>query len=391
MDQMKKKTTIIGVGNCGSQIALLAEKLYSPLFDCVYINTSEADLSMVQCATEELKFKIGDDEVEGSAKNRSKMKEYLQENFASIIGNDNFQQAIADKQYCFIISSTAGGTGSGSAPILTEFMSQMFPDTEFVLVAVLPQLGASLMEQGNTAEYLKELYEVLDKDITYMIYDNETVANMPATKALEALNREVVEDIRVLTGVDSYATPFESIDDADMASIVGTPGRLMVVRLKSGLSAKAMEDADLDEMIIKAIKHSKHAETDRNKQVTRWGLITYFTDAVNDLYCPTLSKLQDFIGTPVERFNHNAINPGREDQNFLYLIASGLSPINDRATKISERIEQLQTALAGDDATSYVLSGDASYEAVMARRKEEKRKASGAEIDADSIFQKFMK
>ena len=386
---MDKKVAIIGIGNCGSQIAAVAEKSYDTLFDCVYINTSEADLSMIN-TERNLKFKIGEEEVEGSAKNRSRMKEYLKGSFASIINDERFQEAIAGKKYCFIISSTAGGTGSGAAPIMMDFMERMFPDTNFVLVLVLPQLQASLMEQGNSGEYLKELYEVLDKSTTYMVYDNETVAGMPATKALEEVNREVVEDLRVLTGIDCYPTPFESIDEADMESIISTPGRLMVVRLNRGLTAKMMEDADLDEVIIKAIKKSKHAETDRNKQVTRWGVITFFTDAVNSLYSASHSKLRDFLGTPVEQFNHNAINEGREDQNFLYLIASGLSPINDRALRINERIEDLQKALASDDASKYVLSGgEATYEAVMSRRKAERRKEAGGEIDAEAIFNKF--
>lgn len=389
MDKLEKKVAIIGIGNCGSQIAYTAEKMYGTLFDCVYINTSATDLNMVQ-SQNALKFKIGDDDVGGSAKDRSKMKEYLRASLGEIMNDERFQDTINDKKYCFVVSSTAGGTGSGAAPVTLEFLKRLFPDVNFILVLVLPQLKASLMEQGNAGEYLKELYEVLDKSTTYMVYDNETVSNLPATKALEEVNREVVEDMRVITGVDCYPTPYESIDEADMESIVSTPGRLMVVRINKGLTAKAMEDADLDDVIIKAIKKSKHAETDRNKQVTRWGIVTFFTEQVNNLYSPNLEKLQEFLGIPVERFNHNAINEGREDQNFLYLIASGLSPINDRAIKINERIEELQQALAGDDASRYVLSGgDATYSAVLARRQEERRKGVDEEINADDIFAKF--
>ena len=77
---MSKKVAIIGVGNCGSQVANLAEKKYGTLFDCIYINTSETDLSMVLTDNDDLKFKIGNkDEVEGSGKNRSKMKKYLKD------------------------------------------------------------------------------------------------------------------------------------------------------------------------------------------------------------------------------------------------------------------------------------------------------------------------
>lgn len=389
---MEKKIAIIGVGNCGSQVALLAQKKYPELFDCIYINTSEADLSMVK-STDGLKFKIGKkDEVEGSGKNRTKMKEYLQEAINDILVNQALQDAIVSKKYVFIISSAAGGTGSGAAPVLMEIMRMMFPDTNFIIVTVLPQISASLMEQGNALEFLNELYDVLGESTTYMVYDNENTADLPPTHALEVINENIVEDLRVLSGVDNYATPYESIDEADMESIITTPGRLLVARLNSKLTEKNMEDNNLDEMIIKNIKQSAHTETDRNKKVIRWGIITYFTDAVNKLYTSELSKLADFIGTPIERFNHNAINDKNESLNFLYMIASGLSPINDRVVKITERIDVLKKALANDDSSRYILAGDSvSYDVLEARRRADKRANVPEVINPADVFKKFMK
>lgn len=389
---MEKKIAIIGVGNCGSQVALLAEKKYSELFDCIYINTSESDLAMVKSA-DALKFKIGKkDEVEGSGKNRTKMKEYLMADINRILTDTNLQDMIIDKKYVFIVSSAAGGTGSGAAPVLMEILRQMFPDTNFILITVLPQISSSLMEQGNALEFLTELYDVLGDSTTYMVYDNENTADLPPTKALEVINENIVEDLRILTGVDNYATPYESIDEADMESIITTPGRLLVVRLNNKLTEKTMEDNNLDEMIIKSIKQSAHAETDRNKKVVRWGIITYFTDAVNKLYTSNLDKLIEFIGTPIERFNHNAINPNQESQNFLYVIASGLSPINDRVSKITDRINELKNALASDESSKYILSGEgASYDVMEARRKADKRANAPEEVNPTDIFKKFMK
>lgn len=389
---MEKKIAIIGVGNCGSQVALLAQNKYPDLFDCVYVNTSESDLAMVNCE-DALKFKIGKkDEVEGSGKNRTKMKEYLQADITNILTDERLQDTISSKKYTFIISSAAGGTGSGAAPVLMEILRQMFPDTNFIIVTVLPQIEASLMEQGNALEYLNELYDVLGESTTYMIYDNENTSDLPPTKALEVINENIVEDLRVLSGVDNYPTPYESIDDADLESIITTPGRLLVVRLNNKLTEKSMEDNNLDEMIIKGIKQSAHAETDRNKKVIRWGIITYFTDSVNKLYTSELRKLSDFIGTPIERFNHNAINKNNESLNFLYMIAAGLSPINDRVVKITDRIEELKKALATDDSSKYILSGDgASYDILESRRKADKKANTPEEINPADIFKKFMK
>ena len=388
----EKKVAIIGVGNCGSQVAYLAEKKYPTLFDCIYINTSEADLSMVH-SEDSLKFKIGEkDEVEGSGKNRSKMKEYLKADINRIMGDKDLQNCVVEKKYAYIITSAAGGTGSGAAPILFEIMRKMFPDTNFILVTVLEKLGASLMEHGNSLEFLNELYDVLGNDATYMVYDNESTADLPATVGLTTVNENIVEDLRILTGIDNYATPYESIDEADLESIITTPGRLLVARLTENLTEKNMEDSNLDEMIIKSIKKSCQCETDRNKKVVRWGIITFFTEAVNKLYSADLKGLIDFIGTPIERFNHNAINNGNEKLNFMYVIASGLSPINDRVNKITERIEELKASLAHDESSKYVLSGEgASYDVMAERKKQQKRASQPEAIDTNDIFSKFMK
>lgn len=390
---MNKSAVIIGIGNCGSQVANLAEKTYPELFDTIYINSSDADLAMVKTGHNDLKFKIGDrEEIEGSGKNRTKMKEYLKEDINEILSNEALQECIVEKKYCFIVTSAAGGTGSGAAPVLMEIMRQLFPDTNFILISVLPQLSASLMEQGNALEFLNELYEVLGNDTTYMIYDNESTAGLPPTQALEEVNKSIVEDLKVLTGVDNYPTPYESIDEADMESIITTPGRLLVVRVNKMLTEKDMEDNNLDDVIIKAIKKSAHTETDRNKKVVRWGIITYFTDPVNKLYSPALEGLINFLGTPVERFNHNAINDKSENLNFLYMIASGLSPINDRVKKITDRIDELKNALAKDESSKYILSGEgASYDVMAERKKADKRARQATEVNPAAIFDKFMK
>lgn len=389
--KMDKKTVVIGIGNCGSQVADLAGKKYSEIFDTICINTSDADLSQVSVSN--LKFKIGEnDEVEGSGKNRMKMKQYLQADIAKILKDESLQECMSTKKYAFVVVSAAGGTGSGAGPVLVDFMQHMFPETNFILVGVLPQINASLMEQGNALEFLNELYEILGESTTYMVYDNESVADQPPTVGLTRVNEEIVEDIRVLTGVDNFSTPYESIDAADMESIITTPGRLLVTRITKGITEKKMEDGNIDDMIIKSIKQSKHAETDRNKRVIRWGIITFFTEAVNKLYTNDFEKLREFIGTPVERFNHNAINEGKEELNFIYMIAAGLSPINDRVTKIKERIEELKNALASDSTAKYINDSEGvSYNVMEERKKLDKKAKADEDFHGSDIFKKYMK
>jgi hypothetical protein len=387
---MKKQIGLIGIGNCGSIVSNLGVKKYGDLFDAIYINTSDSDLSMID-ANDSIKFKVGTkEEVEGSGKNRNKMKKHIKEYMKAIIENNEFRAMLGGKKYIFVISSTAGGTGSGAAPMLLDVLRNYYHETYFILVAVLPQIGASLMEQGNSLEYLNELYTDLGDKTTYMIYDNETTSDKSPTEGLDIVNDNIIEDLKVLSGVDNYPTPYESIDQGDLESIITTPGRLLVAKVNKGITEKVVEDIELDDLVIKTIKQSCHTETDRNKKVVRWGITTYFTEAVNRLYTNSFDKLIDFIGTPIERFNHNVINPGAENLNFLHLIASGMSPVNDRVKRITDRIEELKNALAGDDTNKYILAGeDMSYNGILSRKEEERN--SSADFNMDSIMKKFMK
>ena len=78
--------------------------------------------------------------------------------------------------------------------------------------------------------------------------------------------------------------------------------------------------------------------------------------------------------------------------NFFYLIASGMSPINDRVKKITDRIEELENALAKDDTDKFILSGEgASYDVMEARRKADRKNRAQQEVSPEDIFKKFRK
>ena len=269
----------------------------------------------------------------------------------------------------------------------------MFPDTYFIIVDVLQKEKASLMELGNSLEFHDELYNILGNDISYMVYDNQQTADLPVTESLTVVNENIVEDLRVLTMVDNYPTPYESIDEGDLEAILTTPGRIIVTRMKNGITEKTLEDNDINDLLIKNIKRSCHCETDRNKKGGRWGIITYFNDAVNKLYSPDFTKLEEFIGTPIEVFNHNAINKGNDDMNFMYLIASGLSPINDRISKIKNRVEELSAALPEAGSNKYILSAEdgVSYSVMEERKKQIRRDNQPASINIGDAFAKFNK
>ena len=69
-----------------------------------------------------------------------------------------------------------------------------------------------------------------------------------------------------------------------------------------------------------------------------------------------------------------------------------MSPINDRVKKITERIEELEHALAKEDADKFVMSGEgASYNVMEERRKEDRRNRAQKTVSTSDIFNRFRK
>jgi len=392
MSGIVKRIAIIGIGNAGSQVALLAEQRCGDLIDTAFINSSDADLAMVNESRSEFKFKIGEGTIEGSGKNRSKTKQYLLADIRKIVFNEEFMDMINDKTYVFVISSTAGGTGSGASPVMLDILRSAFLDVKFIMVQIHPNMETSSVgELGNAREYLDEFYRGLE-GVAYMAYDNGTADHPSPTRSLVEINEAIVEDIRLISGCDNFPTKYDSIDEGDFETIIGTEGRIIVVRITKGLTEKIMEDTPIDDIIIRAIKRSKHAEINRDKTCKYWGIITYFTEDVNKLYDARLEKLQDFLGSPKgKRFNHNAVNTNNESMNFLYFIASGLSPINDHVQKMDERVEALKLNLAKSKPGEYVDSSENnSYDTIIEREKFERRDGKeNTTMDIIGIFKKY--
>ena len=325
---------IIGIGNAGNQVAVVGLNKYS--IPAIAINSSEKDLETVQDSV--TRILIGDHR--GAGKDRRDAKKFLKERITNMMQSEEIQKFMA-RDIIFIISSTGGGTGSGIVPILSEILKQSFPDVMIVVVGILPTIIEALSTQANTLEYLEELYSA-DLKQTYMMYDNDRFSKLPTHEMMRKINESIVDDINVLRGTYQTPTPFSSIDEKDASKIIGTPDRLIVASVKD-IKEKDLDDTTIDEMLIKEFKQNAHAEMQRDGRIHRIGVISNLNERLNSSFNSHLPKLQEFIGMPVEEFEHISINDDPHIQNNVFVVVSGLSKINDRIRRIKERIEEINS------------------------------------------------
>lgn len=379
--------SIIGMGNTGNQVASLAsEELKIP---AMAINSSEKDLESVSESIPKKLISSREGKSQGAGKNRKLAKEYLKDSVMSLLSDEDTQNFIGNSDVLFIVSSTGGGTGSGTALVLSKIVSQMFAGTTKVItIGVLPVMSEALSAHVNTLEYLNELYSALDNS-TYMLYDNDRYSNLPSYKMMEKVNHEIVKDIDVLRCTYNYSTPYDSIDEQDMKRLISFPGRLAVARLED-IKERDLDEQTIEDLLIKKIKTFPHVEMQRDQKITATGVIANLSDVVFDEFDNHIPKVVEFIGSPDHDFNHISRNEDRKMPNNVFLIMSGLSAVNDRILKLTDRIDEIEEKQKIREEEAAIDASEIKGLSDQISSKDgEKKSEAKSSVDLESIFDEF--
>ena len=123
---------IIGIGNTGNQIAALAKNELG--IKVLAINSSEKDLDTLPNDIPKKIIKEKEGLSRGAGKDRSLAKKYLKDTIMELMKDKEFTELVGELDIVFVISSTGGGTGSGTAPLLANIISSTFVDTKTILI-----------------------------------------------------------------------------------------------------------------------------------------------------------------------------------------------------------------------------------------------------------------
>lgn len=365
---------VIGIGNAGNQVADLASMKGFP---AIALNTSTSDIETLKNVKSVI---IGEDR-QGSGKDRSTAKSYAKANIQQLLGNSELTNILENVQVVYVVSSTGGGTGSGMTPVLADIISKVYPGVVVITAGILPTLRESVAAQQNTVEYLQELRK--NPDRVYDLYDNERIAgNM--REVLSTINDEIVETLCMIRGDYQPLTPLASIDERDMLRIVQTPGRLARVSTK-GFQEKDIDSKSVEERLLESLKNSPVVEFELDKIVRRLGIIVTLTDKVFKTFDVNIPTITNYIGEPVEGFEHIC---DTATENAVHLILSGLSIPDDRIQKISQRISEAMEALSQTKDSSILDSMDTGALNSL-RRGEEVAVSTDDTVSLGDLFSQY--
>lgn len=311
-------TGVIGCGNAGSQVADLAQ---NEGFDCFIINSSIRDTSTVNFPQERMAI-IG--EGRGVGKDRAKSKEYMKMCIKTqVINAQVFKDFMKLKEVVFIVSSTGGGTGSGIAPTLLQILQNMYPTTKFILVGILPTNEESYDTLENTIAYMQELTKL---NCTFMSYDNSKSSKV-------TINKEIVEDFKVVRGDYIDTALNDGIDENDMAEILDNNGRIVIGRIDNIEANDPINELVLDSMI----NNNYATGIDGVSGRVKFGVMSTLNAQLSTKFDDNILSIRKTIGEGI-LFK----NIAKGNDNRIAVIATGVNIPSNRMTEIVDKVNEIK-------------------------------------------------
>lgn len=338
---------IIGIGAAGNKAAIRAVAAgVVEENDVLLLNTSTQDIDINY--TRRSAIFAEKNSVGGCGKERSRSKELL---LKALQNSDSITQdlnmLINPGDLPIIVASTEGGTGSGAAPVLAAYISDV--------IGVRPQLiGFAGTEDDlrglqNTIDFFKDCATMCANCTIQIISNKKFVgdANGNKLKAEILANDEFVSRLRVLQGAIIRQSD-QNIDQMDHLKIVTTPGYMSIMTYETQDSIESL--TQFDSICAKMIDNSRSLPTS-NAKITRLGVILTVTDYEKDNIDWQYGKIKNPFEEIGEVFTHvqSPINETRQ----VIIVEAGLEMPTDYImsayTKFKARSEKLNSNNSTND------------------------------------------
>lgn len=301
---------IIALGGTGNNIIKMAAK--SKLLSNVKMYAIDSITSSIELdnITNINHICIVADSNEGSGRDRTRgaaMYRYHEDNGTF---DQMYEDAENAKAPVIVITSAAGGTGSGSIIPVCEALRKR--SIQVIPIIICPNMKDPVAYHLNTTDLFIELDEVGIE--TYSVFRN-TRGDADYTP----VNEEVVDLIEIIFGRRYGHTELDSIDDSDLDVILNTPGRFIAV------SASAANTAMLrKEITRKVLSGFQPAWTDEDAAnhtlITAYSLTSIFA---NTEFKNVFEEINNRLDDVYDEYR-NIVNDDNDGVSDASIIIAGL-------------------------------------------------------------------
>ena len=199
------KLVVVGLGQCGGRLADEFARMNKDIITGAFaVNTDEADLTGLKKIPTDYQHRILLGGRKTSGHGVGKINEVgaqlAREDSDKIIAALRATSRFYETDAFLVMGSTAGGTGSGSLPVVIEVIKQRYRHKPVYALVVLPfehEENAELRSIYNTATCLKSVYSVAD---AVFVADNQRYLRKDASLVnnMAKINRQIVAPFRNL-------------------------------------------------------------------------------------------------------------------------------------------------------------------------------------------------
>lgn len=329
-ERVKLKISVLGFGNAGNQTAARAHREGYRVF-C--INSSYKDLQDAVLNDSIPSFIIGN-EARGAGKVRELAAKLLRENGKQLFTPDSiFNKIVEESDVIFVVSSTAGGTGSGISPAMIELIKKMYPNKIVIYYGILPKKSDSPTAQANCLNCVQEIRQL---KIPYMMADLSYYENEANDVAYEKIQQHIIDSINVINGTYMVTSSSGMIDENDMRVTISEPG-YMAAYMKRFTSAE-LEKESLQSQMVKIMKSSPAVDINRDKAVAQLAVAVSAPEEVLETSkTGNYDEINEFVGVPYGTFeNYSTSNTSTGEMIVLY---SGMNISHARLEEAKKKIE----------------------------------------------------
>lgn len=219
-----------------------------------------------------------------------------------------------------IITSAEGGTGSGSTPIIVDYL---YSELELnVHVFIFTGFEDDARGLANTIDLFKE---ISDKIVVHVIRNSTFLkeAKGSYTIAEQLANKELAEMYKIVTG-KTIRTSFQNMDETDLYKTINCPGYSIIGSVS--LDRTVIDEESINNEIKKYISNM-HTFKGENQKCRMMGVILSIsnTEIAIDRKFPIL---RETFGHPYDGFTHIQEVP-EDEQNITFIISGMDMPQNE--------------------------------------------------------------
>lgn len=323
------RVKIIGIGAAGNKAAIAAaEDSIVKLEDVLLINSTLKDIP-ADYSGEKYCF---ENAYGGCGKERNIARNLTMENLQS--GSLNIKKFLRvgeedQTELAIIVSSTEGGTGSGTAPVLAKYIN----DVCGINVHCFGFTGFEEDGRGlrNTVEYFKEMEETFTVEcLQNSKFLDECNGNK--LKAEKAANASFCKKISILIG-NPLRDSSHNIDQTDLLKIATTPGYMIIEQAQF---KKIKNKQEFRALVESMIDNSK--TLDLNSPSQRKMAVIININADNTDIIDYQNVLTNKFGMCFEKFEH--IQHEANMPEFIAFISAGSNIPVDEIQDIFDKYKE---------------------------------------------------